>query len=162
MAKWKVGKNCENYVRRLQDLQMNSEAVLGRAVYEGAKVITDAVAANIDALPVDNAPGKLNQRRSGPTKAQKAGLKAGLGISHMRNQNGYLNVKVGMDGYNTIKTKKYPKGQPNALIARVIESGNTWMAKHPFIGKAVNSKKALAEAAMAAELDEQIKRKMEG
>ena len=160
MAKWKVGSGCDNYIRRLQDLQLNTETTLGRAVYEGAKVITDAVAANIDALPVGT--WKANQRQNGPTKAQKQGLKAGLGISRMRNDGGFVNVKIGMDGYNAVKTKKYPKGQPNAMIARTVENGGTWMAKHPFISRAVNSKRATAEAAMAAELDEQIKRKMEG
>lgn len=161
MAKWTVGKECENYIMSLRALQMATDTVLGRAIYVGAKIVADEVAKNIDALPVDN-DGGLNRRRNGVTTSQKAGLKAGLGIAKLQNNNGFVNVKIGMDGYNSTKTKKYPKGQPNAMIARTVESGGTWMAKHPFIGPAVNSTKVVAEMAMAAELDKQIKSKMGG
>ena len=74
----------------------------------------------------------------------------------MQNENGYINVKLGFDGYNSVKTKKYPKGQPNALIARVTESGSSYRTKTPFIRPAVRATKKAAEQAGQAKIDERI------
>ena len=81
----------------------------------------------------------------------------GFGIARMQDENGYFNVKVGFDGYNANKTKKWPNGKPNSMIARSIEGGTSWKPKHPFVAPAVNKTKALAEMAMAAEIDKRIR-----
>lgn len=60
-----------------------------------------------------------------------------------------LNVKLGFDGYNGMKTKKYPKGQPNVLLARSIESGSSIAKKRPFVAPAVRKTKKAAEETMA-------------
>lgn len=52
-----------------------------------------------------------------------------------------MNVKLGFDGYNTVKTNSYPNGQPNVMIARAIESGSSIRDKHPFVRPAVNAAK---------------------
>lgn len=39
------------------------------------------------------------------------------------------NVKIGFDGYNNIRSKRWPQGQPNQMVARAIESGTSWMSK---------------------------------
>ena len=80
----------------------------------------------------------------------------------MENDNGYINTKIGFDGYNATKTKKYPNGQPNALIARSIESGTSKHQKTPFVRPAISKAKAKAEAAMAASVDKDINNTMEG
>ena len=75
------------------------------------------------------------------SELEKQGLLEGFGISPMENENGYYNVKLGFDGYNSVKTHKYKQGQPNVLIARITESGSSYRAKTPFIRPAVNSTK---------------------
>lgn len=154
MAKWTIGKGIDNYIKDLQDLEFGSEEMAKQAVYEGAKIVTDAVRANIQALPVGPPrEGKVTQK-------QKQGLLDGLGIAGFRKDGSFINVKVGMDGYNGEKSRKYPKGQPNAMIARALESGSSFAPKHPFIGPAANRTKSAAEKAIQKKLDEEIKKTM--
>jgi hypothetical protein len=91
---------------------------------------------------------------------QRAGLKESMGIAGFRNDDGYLNVKIGFDGYNSHTTKTYPKGQPNVMIARALERGTSFSPATPFVNKAVNRVRAQAEAKMQKTLDEEIKKTM--
>ena len=159
MAKLTVGDGCENYIAKLNSLLLNTEETLGRAIYEGAAVVVKAVDSAIDTIPTAG-PAIRGGAVTGLTSAQKAGLHEGLGIAKMRNDSGYVNVKIGFDGYNGVTTQKYPQGQPNAMIARIAESGSQYHARTPFIGPAVKRSKATAEAAMKKELDNQIEKKM--
>lgn len=162
MATFKVGNGISKYIDQLEELSTSSEEMIKRSVYVGAGIVTDAVRRNIQSLPVRSGGYYENGKMAnGITPVQKAGLLAGLGIAPFRNENGYIHVKVGMDGYNATKTKKYPNGQPNAMIARSVESGTSWMVKHPFIAPAVSATRASAEAAMAKAFDEQCKQHME-
>lgn len=161
MAKWIVGKGLDNYIAYLQSINAVTDEMIGEAVYEMAKVVADKVRANIQAL--DAAPkGKTTYYvtetmiKSQLTEEQKKGLLEGFGISAIQDDNGYLNVKLGFDGYNSIKTKKYPKGQPNALIARVTESGSSYREKTPFIRPAVNATRRQAVKAAQVTIDEKI------
>ena len=147
--KYEVGKGLDEYVSKLGDLVFVGETLVGRAIYQGADIVADAVKESINALP-----------KEACSSIQKTGLQKGFGIARMRNDNGLLNVKIGFAGYNVIKTKTWPKGQPNAMIARSIESGTSWKSKHPFIAPAVRKAKAQAEAAMQKELDKDIKKIM--
>lgn len=161
MATFKVGNGVSKYVAQLEALSTASEEMIQRSVYAGAGIVTDAIRKNIQSLPVRKGGYyKDGELADGITPPQKAGLLDGLGIAPFRNENGYIHVKVGMDGYNATKTKKYPNGQPNAMIARSVESGTSWMRKHPFIGPAVNATKASAEEAIAKAFDEQCNKYM--
>ena len=154
MARWTVGTGIDNYIKNLEELTYGTDEMIKRAVYEGAKIVTDAIRTNINALPVGP------PREGKVTKKQKAGLLEGLGISRFRMDGSFLNVKVGMDGYNAETSKKHPKGQANAMIARALESGSSFAPKHPFIGPAVNATKASAEEAIAKAFDEQCEQLM--
>ena len=66
----------------------------------------------------------------------------------------------GFDGYNEDVTKKWPHGKPNSMIARSIEGGTSWKAKHPFIAPAVRSSRDAAEKAMAEEIEKSIQETM--
>lgn len=161
MAKRKTWRmtGIEDYVAYVERLAENSEEILGEAVYEMAKVVADRVRANIEALPaVTNAANVATYKHghSRLSEPEKQGLLDGFGVSAMQNDNGYINVKLGFDGYNSVKTQKYPKGQPNALIARVTESGSSYRTKTPFIRPAVRATKKTAEQAGQAKIDERI------
>lgn len=143
----------------LSRLEESTDEMIGKAVYAGAGIVADAIKANIKALPVVRGYGTdANPLPGGVTASQKAGLINGMGISKMQDDAGYLNVKIGFDGYNATKTEKYPQGQPNQLVARGVESGTSWKKKKPFIRPAVNSSRNRAEAEMARILDEEIKK----
>ena len=79
----------------------------------------------------------------------------------MKDDAGYLNVKIGFDGYNAMRTEKYPQGQPNQLVARGVESGTSWKQKHPFVRPAINASRKRAEAKMAEVLDKEIEKVMD-
>ena len=79
----------------------------------------------------------------------------------MRNDNGFRNVKIGFDGYNRVKTKTWPQGQPNLMVARAIESGTSWMQKQPFMRRAEASAKGPCEQAMAETVDKEIQKIVE-
>ena len=149
MAKFQVGPGMDQYLNQLRNLEFMADDMIGRAIYKGGGIIADAIKANIQNLP-----------SSACTDVERAGLISGFGIAHMKNEDGYFNVKVGFDGYNDNVTAKYPRGKPNSMIARSIEAGTSWKPKHPFIAPAVRASKDAAEQAMAKEIDDQISKTM--
>ena len=160
MAKWIVGKGLDSYIAYLQSINAVTDEMIGEAVYDMAKVVADKVRANIQALPaVQNAANIATYRRgySRLSEPEKQGLLDGFGVSPIQNDDGYVNVKLGFDGYNSVKTKKYPQGQPNALIARVTESGSSYREKTPFIRPAVKAVQKEAKQAGQTKIDEKIK-----
>lgn len=156
MAKMTIGKGMDEYLAKLGNLEFAAPGLVGQAIYEGAKVVADQVRAEIEALPT--AESKRVAIPRDPTQVEKDGLLDGLGVAKKKNDSGYINVKIGMDGYNTDKTKKYPQGKPNAMIARSIESGSTVMKRNAFISRAVNKTKKAAEAAMQKVIEEGIEK----
>lgn len=148
-----VGKGMNEYLRRLENLYGASEETCGRAIYAGADIVSDAIKQNLEGIPIDEGRGSDGHKLQGLKKIQKIGLQKAFGIARMRNDNGYLNVKAGFDGYNLLKTKKYPQGQPNPMIARTIESGNSFTQKHPFVAPAIRETKERAERKMAEVID---------
>lgn len=156
VARMTIGKGVDEYIASLERLKFRTPDVAGRAIFEGARVVADKIRENIEALPVQDAENKKHKHRN-PTQGEKDGMLKGLGVAKKRSENGNVNVKIGMDGYNDVKTKKHPKGQPNAMIARSIESGSSFKIRHPFISSAVRTSKAAAEEAMRAEVDKQVK-----
>lgn len=160
MAKWIVGKGLNNYIAYLQSIEAVTDEMIGEAVYDMAKVVADKVRANIEALPAVSNEANIATYREGYSRLsepEKQGLLDGFGVSPLQDDSGYRNVKLGFDGYNSVKTKKYPQGQPNALIARVTESGSSYREKTPFIRPAVNAARKPAEKAGQAKIDEKIK-----
>lgn len=153
-----VGKGMDQYLSQLQNLEFDAPEAVGEAVYEGAKIVADAVKKNIDSLPTDDSP--YQEYITAPRTVQKKGLIKGFGIARMQNENGYMHVKLGFDGYNTMKTKKHPGGQPNAMIARSFESGNSFTRKLSFVSKATRATKDAAERKMAETIDKRIAVKM--
>lgn len=159
MAKWIVGKGLDSYIAYLQSINAVTDEMIGEAVYEMAKVVADKVRANIQALPAVSNEANIATYKKGKSRLsepEKQGLLDGFGVAPLQNDNGYLNVKLGFDGYNSIKTKKYPKGQPNALMARVTESGSQYRDKTPFMRPAVNATRQKAIKAAQVTIDEKI------
>lgn len=152
-----------DYELMISRLSKGVDDIAGKAIYAGAGIVADAIKENIKALPIVRGYGTTeNPLPGGVTAPQKAGLIDGLGISPMQDDGGYLNVKIGFDGYNATKTEKYPQGQPNQLVARGVESGTSWKQKKPFIRPAINASKSRAEAEMARILDQEIEKITKG
>ncbi|MBQ5659141.1 MAG: hypothetical protein IIV02_06440 [Peptococcaceae bacterium] len=142
----------EQYETLLRNLEKSTEDIAKRGVYEGAKVVADAVKEQISDISSEGPSDYERKRR----EKQKEGLKKSLGISPMRNDNGFVNTLVGFDDYNDIKTKKHPGGQPNAMVARIFNSGTSHNKKQPFFKRAINQSKEECKNAMALEVDKCI------
>lgn len=155
MAKLKF-QGLEEYEAQLLKLQTVSRTCVGKAIYEGAKVVADAVKDNIESIPIDRRRVS-KQMLTGITETQKQGLRDGFGIAKIQNENGYVHVKIGFDGYNGAITKKYPNGQPNSVIARSVNSGTSFRQRFPFVDNAVNATKAAAEQKMKDTFDKTLK-----
>lgn len=161
MAKLEM-RGLDEYIQKLQNLGRSSTGTIKQAVYVGAGIVAAEIDAAIDQIPDNNGrfvPAELPI--VGLSPAQKKGLHEGLGLAKMQDDDGFINTKVGFDGYNGVVTKKFPKGQPNALIARAVESGTSRRPKYRFVAKAISKARKKAEEAMAAEMDKAINKIME-
>ena len=108
------------------------------AVYDGAAIVADQVRENLHRVLSPDATGQLEDS---------------MGISKMRDDNGYINVVIGFDGYDDT-------GVANQLKANVLESGSSKQQKRPFMRPAVNTSRKQAEAKMAETLDREIEKLM--
>lgn len=155
----KPSDQIDEYIYKLDQMHANTEEMIGRSIFPGAAIVTDAIRAGIEGIP--EAPSHYAKgQKTGLTRAQKQGLLDGLGIAVMRNDGGFLNVKVGMDGYNSTVTKRWPKGQPNALIIRALESGTSFQARQPVIAPAIRSSRNAAIQKMKEQFDEETRKVM--
>lgn len=154
-------KNGGDYLLRLETLEgLAKQNLLGNVVYDGAKVVADIVKEEIGGLPVDNRRGSQDNPASGPNQYQKKGLEKSFGIAPIRNDNGFVNVKLGFDGYNGLKTKRWPQGQPNQMIARSVERGTSWMKANPFMKRALRKARKQALEVMDSKLQIEIQKIM--
>lgn len=132
-------KKGDEYLAKIARLEaMTRDELCGSAIYGAAGIVADEIRSELDGVPTDEGYGTQSEPISGPKKAQKEGLLDSLGISGLQDDgSGYLNVKIGFDGYNRIKTKRWPSGQPNQMIARSVERGTSFMKANAFVKKAV-------------------------
>lgn len=157
MAKWVVDtQSLDNYIEKLEDLQAKTPTMIGKALYPVAKEVTDSIHSAIQQLPIEVRWGTTADKLDGITSVQRSGLLDGLGITKMENKDGVYNVKIGFDGYNRTKTTRWPKGQPNAMVARSIVSGTSFRNKNNFVQKAVNKSKKIAIKQMEEVIDKEI------
>lgn len=157
-------RGISTYADRLSILFKDSEKILEKAVYEGANLVADEIKRGLQELPVQEGPdglppmGTADNPLTGVSRRQKADLIESFGLAPMENTNGYINTKAGFDGYGSIKTKKYPKGVPNTMLMRSIESGTSFRKKQPVIRQACTRIKKKAEESMGQAIKEELKK----
>ena len=155
-------KNGEEYALRLSRLAGSElTKTCGHAIYDGAEIVADAIRQELENVSTDEGWGTQDAPTAGPKKAQKESLLKVLGITSMStDESGFLNVKIGFDGYNDLQSKRWPRGQPNQMVARAIESGTTWMNKNRFVARAVSKTRKRAIEAMKKRAETEIKKIM--
>lgn len=152
-------KSSDEYTLKLSRLAGRSREVAGKAIYEGAKVVADQIKENLNALPAEKFRYlKDGEKFTGVPKQQKEDLIESFGVTPLdHDRNGIWNVKLGFDGYGSMSTKRYPKGVPNQLLARAIESGSSVREKTPFVRPAVIKIKKKVQEVMDEAIERECK-----
>lgn len=155
-------KNGDEYLMKISKLEAAlKDEVCGAAIYGAAGIVADEIRSQLKAVPSDEGYGTASEPTRGPKAGQKEGLLDALGISSMEEKSGYYDVKIGFDGYNGIKTKRWPNGQPNQMVARSIERGTSWMKANAFVKRAMAATRKRALEFMKHSVDESIRKIME-
>lgn len=127
----------ESYEKALRELGADAEKICKAAVYDGAAIVADAIRASYYSQPH-------------PYSEHGNEVIKSMTLSKIRNDDGYVNTKVGFVGYDS-------EGTATAIIARTLESGNSHQRKKPFIRPAVNRVKQAAIRAMGDKIDQMTK-----
>lgn len=158
MAKMTI-KGTDELALQLSKLGKMSTEIAKDVVMAGAQPVADEIRKALESLPVDElkqlkAGEKFNVSAYGELKD----LADSLGIAPPDvDKAGNVNTKIGFDGYGSYPSEKYPKGLPNPLLARAIESGSSVRKKRPFVRTAVNRSKKKSLEEMQKKCDEEIK-----
>lgn len=154
----------DDFTAKIKNLGKEFERVAKKAVYAGAEILADQVKQNMQGLPEDEFRRlKEGEQFKGVPIQQKNELIESFGITRMNyDKYGVFHAKLGFDGYGKYKSKKYPKGLPNDLLARSIESGSSVRVKTPFFRKAVAAKKAEAQRRMEEIINEEFNKITKG
>ena len=151
-------KKGDEYLAKIAKLYAASrDKICGRATYGAAEIVADEIRSQLRQVPTDDSSDSFFGEVDGPKKVQKKGLYDSLGIASMQDDGtGFLNVKIGFDGYNDVKTKRWPQGQPNQMIARSVERGTSFMKANPFVKPAMQKTTKKAIKHMKESVDESI------
>lgn len=148
MAKFKFDcKGFEEALETIHNLELDSDGLFKRSVYDGADVMGQAIRSAVQSLKV----GKGGH----VTEVQKQGLLDGFGFTHMKLKDGTWITRIGFDGYNA-------DGQPNPLIANIVNSGTSKYKATHFVDNAVRQAKSLCQQAMKQRLESDIDQVMKG
>lgn len=148
-------KQDDALLQKLARMEQAAPETAKRALYQGAKVVADAMKRAVQALPEDTHRfGSERHKLTGPRDWEKRDLEESFGVTPIREKNGVYDVKIGFDGYGSRPTKKYPKGVPNQMVARAIESGNSFRSKIPFVRRTVEQHREKAVEAMRRTIGE--------
>lgn len=142
----------------LETIGSSAEDIAKRGLYEGAGVVADAVKESASKIPVTKRYGFQKNAKRGLTQEERDGLVESLGISTMETSGGKTTVSVGFDGYNGHATKRWPNGAPNAMVARSVERGTSFLQAHPFVKPTVQAYRSKAKAAIDRRVKEEIKK----
>lgn len=147
----------DKYIDQLYKLRDDAPAMVDEAINLGAGLVADQVRSGLNSIPTDDRgyvpPG---ERRRGLRKVQLNGLQDSLGVAPIRDDGSFRNRKIGFDGYNKLISKRWPKGQPNNMVARSIESGTSFLTKTGFMSKAIRAAKAPCETAMRVFIESRL------
>lgn len=157
-------KKGDEYLLKISKLEaLAKEQVIGGAIYGAAEIVADEIRAELNKVPTDEKWGESDNLAAGPRKVQKVGLEQSLGIAKMRDDgSGYINVKIGFDGYNKVVTSRWPEGQPNQMVARSVERGTSYMESTPFVKRAVRQSRKRAIEYMRDAVDAETEKIMKG
>ena len=139
--------------RALESLGNAADGIAAQGLYEGARVMADAVRQSVQSIQTARFRYVKNGGQRLPSPEEKAVLEnAKIGVAKFRKNGIRVDTSVGIQnsGYGTLNGKTVPV----PVIANAINSGTSFMKKQPFVRKAANSGGKKAIAAMTASIEE--------
>lgn len=151
MANIKI-EGMDEWLECLIATERQTANICGRSIYPGAKIVANTCKEIMEKLPTDDMLFRMSEKygalREGLTKRQMRQLIASMGIASMQYSKGEYHVKLGFDGYNDIKSERWPEGQPNMMLARALNRGTSFLRAHPFMDQTETRSKGKAEKAI--------------
>ncbi len=143
-------KGLDEYAMKLSKLGENASEIAKKVVMAGANPVADEIRKELEANLRDPAyagtgVGDFKLYRFTGDLLDSFGI-APPGVD----SKGNTNTKIGFEGYDR-------RGVPNALKARAMESGTSWLRRRPFVRPAVNRAKKKAIEEMGKTLDAEMK-----
>lgn len=162
-------KGLDEYMAKLSALEKATDTIVAEVIHDGAEIVADAVRDGLELLPTSEHEGKDGIERPwfgtpghlaiGPSREQKQGLIDSFGITPVdTDSKGFINVHIGFDGYNSVKSAQWPQGQPNQMVARAVENGTSFMEANPVIKTSLSNARRTAKKAMEKAADQNIKK----
>lgn len=144
-------------VKELEKLLKNTDDIVEDVTRAGASVAADEMRTQIKLLRTDTGRQKEGTKRYA-RKVDVEGLLESLGYAPVQFDGTVADSNIGFDGYNRDKSKKYPNGHPNRMIANAINKGTSFMNAQPFINRTKRKAEKKCNAEMQKKLDEEIKK----
>lgn len=142
MAKMAISAG-EDFALKLSKAAAETEAIAKKAIYAGANIVADQIKSNLKGVLSDEATGELLES---------------FGLTPIStDKNGNWNTHVGFDGYNGKAYQGFPKGTPNQLKARALESGTSRQRKRPFVRPAIKATKVAVVEKMNQVIEDELK-----
>lgn len=166
MAKMTVGKGVGVTIDKFENVSKQLSNYMKPAIYKASGFMIKKINAALKSLEVVDgkkglppyaAPGSKLQSIS---SVQKQDLINGLGIAGFSNDNGFLNVKIGFDGYGSYPTQSHPNGIPNVLLIRSLENGTSFLKRNPVITNTVNANRKQTEKILEDEFNKIITKEL--
>lgn len=147
----------DEYIATLRRVSDHTEGVCTKVVYEGAGSAAESLKKGVQRVPTGAFTwGTRAAKVSHITPTQQGDMLKSIGIARFGKGGGKIDTSVGIHGYNSIQTKKYPKGQPNILLARSITSGTSFREKNPCIRQSVKGASRPARQKMKTVFETEI------
>lgn len=135
----------DDYALKLSKLAADSEELAKKAIYVGIEVVANEIKGNLAEVLSGDSTGEMEKS---------------FGITPItKDKDGNWNAHAGFEGYSGKSTEDYPKGTPNQLKARVLESGSSKQKKRPFVRPAIRSSRAKVLMKMNEVLEREMKKR---
>lgn len=135
----------DEYQKQLDEIREHVPKLVNMSLYDGTAILANAVQEEINGLK------EL-------TPEARQGLHEGLGVAHFWHEGDAVVTKIGFEGYNKKKTKRWPKGQPNAMIARSLIRGTSWQQANRFTRRAATKVRQKCVDAMKNRFDKELQK----
>ena len=161
MAKFEISKGFEDFEYALSKLEDKStqNRIAKMAIYDGAAPLISEIRSRIREIPTEKFRFlKEGDKMRSLSPQEKEQLAESFRISPIKDWDDSWSIKMGVEGYNSFKTNKYPNGVPNPLLLASIEKGSSVRSKHQVVRTTITARKGEVIARMKETASNEFKK----